>query len=186
MLVCPAIVSTELGAQEFCCCLLTSSPASLCRGQPTQVTLNSCAHFKAKMDILQLISVPAADPLRLSVVEQLKSKTSCVSMICVSLTDLPQVTRTGEQDQLGFQASYLSPSPSQAPDCLPCAPEEIVAAVLSLLKLCSGDSSASSSGCAEVFRNVTGSGRVQKCALDALSALSSSSGETTASRPPNR
>uniref|UniRef100_A0A3Q3A105 BRCA1-associated ATM activator 1 n=1 Tax=Kryptolebias marmoratus TaxID=37003 RepID=A0A3Q3A105_KRYMA len=61
--------------------------------------------------------------------------------------------------------------PSQAPDCLPCSPAEIVSAVLSVLRLCSGDSPSSSPGCAEVLRNVTGSGRVQKCALDALSAL---------------
>ncbi|XP_037830668.1 BRCA1-associated ATM activator 1 isoform X2 [Kryptolebias marmoratus] len=106
---------------------------------------------------LALLGADSSDQHRSSVMEQLRRKTSCVSMICISLTNVPQVTST-------------------APDCLPCSPAEIVSAVLSVLRLCSGDSPSSSPGCAEVLRNVTGSGRVQKCALDALSALSSSSG----------
>ncbi|XP_059183243.1 BRCA1-associated ATM activator 1 isoform X2 [Centropristis striata] len=88
--------------------------------------------------------------------EQLKSKTCCISMICVSLTNTPQIT--------------LMP-----PDVLPCPQALIVSAVLSLLKICSGVSSSSSTGCSEVCRNVISSGKVQKCALEALTALSSSS-----------
>uniref|UniRef100_A0A3P9C0M8 BRCA1-associated ATM activator 1 n=1 Tax=Maylandia zebra TaxID=106582 RepID=A0A3P9C0M8_9CICH len=63
------------------------------------------------------------------------------------------------------------------PDCLPCAPDLIVSGILSLLRICSGDSSSSSAGCSEVFRNVIGSGKVQKCALEALTAVSNSPGE---------
>uniref|UniRef100_I3J5I6 BRCA1-associated ATM activator 1 n=1 Tax=Oreochromis niloticus TaxID=8128 RepID=I3J5I6_ORENI len=60
------------------------------------------------------------------------------------------------------------------PDCLPCAPDLIVSGILSLLRICSGDSFSSSAGCSEVFRNVIGSGKVQKCALEALTAVSNS------------
>ncbi|KAM9362562.1 integrator complex assembly factor BRAT1 [Symphorus nematophorus] len=96
-----------------------------------------------------------ADEHQFSMVEQLKSKTSCISVICVSLTNTPQIT--------------LMPS-----DVVPCPPDLIITAVLSLLKICSGVSS--STGCSEVCRNVIGSGKVQKCALEALTALSSGPG----------
>ncbi len=74
----------------------------------------------------------------------------------------------------------LSLSFPQPSGILPCPPSLIVSAVLSLLRTCSGVSSSSSSsaGCSEVRRNVIGSGKVQKCALEALTALSSSPGET--------
>ncbi|XP_051242640.1 BRCA1-associated ATM activator 1 [Dicentrarchus labrax] len=100
---------------------------------------------------------------RFSVSELLKRKTSCISVICVCLTNTPQITLTPPED-------------------LPCPPAAIVTAVLSLLRICSGVSSSSSSssssstGCSGVCRNVIGSGKVQKCALEALAALSSSSG----------
>lgn len=61
---------------------------------------------------------------------------------------------------------------------LPCSSALIITAVLSLLRICSGVSSSSSTGCSEVCRNVIGSGKVQKCALEALTALSSSPGKT--------
>ncbi|CAK6971780.1 BRCA1-associated ATM activator 1 [Scomber scombrus] len=99
-----------------------------------------------------------ADEHRVLMVEQLKNKTSCVSMICVCLTNTPHIT--------------LVP-----PDVLlTCHPAFVVLAVLSLLRICSGDSSSSPTGCREVYRNVIGSGKVQKCALEALTALSSSPG----------
>uniref|UniRef100_A0A3B3HRC8 BRCA1-associated ATM activator 1 n=1 Tax=Oryzias latipes TaxID=8090 RepID=A0A3B3HRC8_ORYLA len=63
---------------------------------------------------------------------------------------------------------------SQAPDCRPCPPAVVVAAVLALLRLCRGLSPPSLNGCVAVFRNVTGSGKVQKCALEALSMLQKS------------
>uniref|UniRef100_A0A1A8IRP1 BRCA1-associated ATM activator 1 n=3 Tax=Nothobranchius kuhntae TaxID=321403 RepID=A0A1A8IRP1_NOTKU len=97
-----------------------------------------------------------ADKLRLPMMEYLKSKSSCISMICASLANTPQITLMD-------------------PDCLPCPPVLIVSAVLSLLRLCNGDGS-SSSGCAEAGRNLIVSGKVQKCALDVLSVLSNSSG----------
>ncbi|XP_040001958.1 BRCA1-associated ATM activator 1 [Xiphias gladius] len=99
----------------------------------------------------------AVEEHQFTMVEQLKSKTPCISMICVCLTNTPKVT--------------LMP-----PDLLPCPPVLIVTAVLSLLRICSGDSPSSSTGCPEVFRNVIGSGKVQKCALEALTGLSSSPG----------
>ncbi|XP_061575592.1 BRCA1-associated ATM activator 1 isoform X2 [Cololabis saira] len=94
----------------------------------------------------------AAGEHRSSMVEQLKSKTSCISIICVSVTSTPRIILLG-------------------PDCLPCPPVLIVNAVLSILRICVGDFS--KTGCFDAFRNVTNSGKVQKCALDALSALSS-------------
>ncbi|KAM4750392.1 integrator complex assembly factor BRAT1 [Anableps anableps] len=97
-----------------------------------------------------------AEELRILMTEHLKSKT-CISMICVCLTNIPQITL-------------------MASDCLPCPQRRIVSAVLSLLRLCCGDASSSSAGCVEVVRFVTGSSRVQKCALEALSALSKSPG----------
>ncbi|XP_029288235.1 integrator complex assembly factor BRAT1 isoform X3 [Cottoperca gobio] len=98
-----------------------------------------------------------ADAHQVSVVEQLKSKTPCISMICVCLTNTPQIA--------------LTPS-----GVLPCPPVLIITAVLSLLSICSGVSSSSSTGSSEVYRNVIGNGKVQKCALEALTALSSSPG----------
>ncbi|CAB1436271.1 unnamed protein product [Pleuronectes platessa] len=94
---------------------------------------------------------------RFSISEKLKIKTSCVSMICVCLTHTPPIT--------------LMPG-----DLLPCPPVSILTAVLSLLRIVSGDSSSLSSGCSEVFRNLVGSGKVQKCSLEVLTGLSSSPG----------
>nr|XP_020469966.1 BRCA1-associated ATM activator 1 isoform X2 [Monopterus albus] len=99
----------------------------------------------------------AGDEHHLSMVEQLKSKTLCIPVVCVSLTSSPQIT--------------LMPA-----DFLPCPPVTIVTAVLSLLRVCSGHVSSSCTGCTEVFRNVIGSGKVQRCALDALTAFSCSPG----------
>ncbi|KAK5865780.1 hypothetical protein PBY51_020022 [Eleginops maclovinus] len=102
-------------------------------------------------------TISTADEHQFSVMEQLKTKTSCISMICVCLTNTPQITLT-------------------PPDVLPCPPVSIVTAVLSLLRICSGVFSSSSTGCSEVCRNVIGSGKVQKCALEALTTLTSSPG----------
>ncbi|KAM7394522.1 hypothetical protein PAMP_021319 [Pampus punctatissimus] len=100
----------------------------------------------------------AADERRFLMVEQLKNKTSCISMICICLTNTPQITL-------------------MLPDVVPtCPPVFVVLAVLSLLRICSGDSS-SSTGCRDVYRNIIGSGKVQKCALEALTALSSIPGK---------
>ncbi|XP_037328308.2 BRCA1-associated ATM activator 1 [Pungitius pungitius] len=98
-----------------------------------------------------------ADGRRSSAVEQLKCKTSCISMTCVALTNAPRIA--------------LLPC-----GVLTCPPDSIVTAVLSLLRFCSGVSSSSPPGCSEVCRNVIGSGKVQKCALEALTALDSSPG----------
>ncbi|XP_072240858.1 BRCA1-associated ATM activator 1 [Leuresthes tenuis] len=139
--------------------LVHAAAAFLRRGQNDRVHLAQSARvLLLPLGIvtgLDLLSTNAsADEHRLAMVEQLKIKTSCISMICVSLTNTPQITL-------------------MAPDCRPCPPALIVTAVLSLLRLCSGDTTPSSPGCIEVVRNVTGSGKVQKCALEALSALSS-------------
>lgn len=42
--------------------------------------------------ITKYILVSAVDDHRFSLTEQLKSKTSCISMICVCLTNTPQIT----------------------------------------------------------------------------------------------
>lgn len=65
---------------------------------------------------------------------------------------------------------FLQPS-----DILSCPPDSVVSAVLSLLKICSGFSSPAASR--EVSRNVIGSSKVQKCALETLAALSDSTGK---------
>uniref|UniRef100_A0A146VV03 BRCA1-associated ATM activator 1 n=1 Tax=Fundulus heteroclitus TaxID=8078 RepID=A0A146VV03_FUNHE len=110
------------------------------------------------LDIVTGVSLVDKDStdeeLRILMTEQLQSKT-CVSMICMCLTNMPQIT-------------------VMAPDRLPCPQSLVVRAVLSLLRLCRGDCSSSSAGCVGVFRYVTGSSKVQKCAMEALSALSKS------------
>lgn len=68
--------------------------------------------------------------------------------------------------------SLFSHQPS---DILPCPPGHIVSAVLSVLKLARGMSTRAGSG--ELSRNILHCGRVQKCALEALIALSSSPGK---------
>uniref|UniRef100_A0A3Q3EGU8 BRCA1 associated ATM activator 1 n=1 Tax=Labrus bergylta TaxID=56723 RepID=A0A3Q3EGU8_9LABR len=92
--------------------------------------------------------------------DHLTNKTSCISLIC---------TFTSQSLSLFF------PQPS---GLLPCPPALIITAVLSLMRICRGVSTSSSSGCGDICRNVIGSGKVQKCALDALTFLSSSPGET--------
>uniref|UniRef100_A0A3Q3IS08 BRCA1-associated ATM activator 1 n=1 Tax=Monopterus albus TaxID=43700 RepID=A0A3Q3IS08_MONAL len=104
---------------------------------------------------------PAGDEHHLSMVEQLKSKTLCIPVVCC--------------------LSFLQPA-----DFLPCPPVTIVTAVLSLLRVCSGHVSSSCTGCTEVFRNVIGSGKVQRCALDALTAFSCSPGLSTCEKIPKR
>ncbi|XP_034450863.1 BRCA1-associated ATM activator 1 isoform X3 [Hippoglossus hippoglossus] len=104
-----------------------------------------------------LLGTDTTEEHHFSIAEQLKIKTSCISMICVCLTHTPPIT--------------LMPR-----DSLPCPPVSIITAVLSLLRIVSGDSSSLSSGCSEVFRNLVGSGKVQKCALEVLTGLSSSPG----------
>ncbi|XP_030004452.1 LOW QUALITY PROTEIN: integrator complex assembly factor BRAT1 [Sphaeramia orbicularis] len=100
----------------------------------------------------------AADQSWSQMQEQLRGKTSCISIICICLTNTAQIT--------------LMP-----PDVLPCHPGLIISEVVSLLRICSGDSSSSSSiGCTEALRNIVGSGKVQKCALEALAVLSNCSG----------
>uniref|UniRef100_A0A3P9NIV2 BRCA1 associated ATM activator 1 n=1 Tax=Poecilia reticulata TaxID=8081 RepID=A0A3P9NIV2_POERE len=94
--------------------------------------------------------------LRILITEQLKRK-SCISMICVCLSNIPQITL-------------------MASDRLPCPQRLIVTAVLLLLRLCCVDSSSSSPGCVEVVRFITGNSKVQKCALEALLVLSKSPG----------
>ncbi|KAM9792183.1 integrator complex assembly factor BRAT1 [Neosynchiropus ocellatus] len=85
----------------------------------------------------------------------LKARPSCVSVMCVCARNLPQVL-------------------SQPADVLPCPPAAIVLALVALLRICVGESA---SGDKDVFRNLVGSARVQKCALEALRRLSGAAGE---------
>ncbi|XP_014834301.1 PREDICTED: BRCA1-associated ATM activator 1 isoform X1 [Poecilia mexicana] len=103
-----------------------------------------------------MLSNPAEEELRILITEQLKRK-SCISMICLCLSNIPQITL-------------------MASDCLPCPQRLIVTAILLLLRLCCVDSSSSSAGCVEVVRFITGNSKVQKCALEALLVLSKSPG----------
>ncbi|XP_022059424.2 BRCA1-associated ATM activator 1 isoform X3 [Acanthochromis polyacanthus] len=142
--------------------LIQAAAAFLRRGRHDLVhTAQSARVLLLPLDIITGLNLlTTTDEQQFSMVEQLKNKTSCISMICVCLTNTPQITLT-------------------AADCLPCPPVLIVTAVLSLLRLCSGDfssSSSSSSSCRDVSRNIIGSSKVQKCALEALIALSGSPG----------
>uniref|UniRef100_A0A096MAF8 BRCA1-associated ATM activator 1 n=1 Tax=Poecilia formosa TaxID=48698 RepID=A0A096MAF8_POEFO len=107
------------------------------------------------LDIVTGVSL-LEEELRILITEQLKRK-SCISMICVCLSNIPQITL-------------------MASDCLPCPQRLIVTAILLLLRLCCVDSSSSSAGCVEVVRFITGNSKVQKCALEALLVLSKSPG----------
>ncbi|XP_033940824.1 BRCA1-associated ATM activator 1 isoform X2 [Pseudochaenichthys georgianus] len=141
--------------------LIHAAAAFLRRGHHDTVhTARAVRILLLPLDIMTgqtLLGTISTDEHQFSVVEQLKSKSSCISMICVCLSNTPQITLT-------------------PPDVLPCLPVSIVTAVLSLLKICSGNSPSSSTGCSEVSRNVIGSGKVQKCALEALTTLTSSPG----------
>ncbi|XP_029706235.1 integrator complex assembly factor BRAT1 isoform X2 [Takifugu rubripes] len=135
--------------------LLQAAAAFLHRGRR-----DSIYTVQAVRILLLPLSIVTGHPLlgatdHLSMVEDMKSKSSCISMICVSLTNAPQITNM----------------PS---DVLPCPPDSVVSAVLSLLKICSGFSSPTARR--EVSRNVIGSSKVQKCALETLAALSNSTG----------
>lgn len=115
----------------------------------------------------------------------MKSKSSCISMVCVSLTNAPQVTNTvrlsshgriislSERHFRSFQS--LSRFSLQPSDALSCRPDSVVAAVLSTLKICAGSSSPAARS--EVSRNIIGSSRVQRCALEALAAFVNSPGK---------
>ncbi|XP_019125310.2 integrator complex assembly factor BRAT1 isoform X2 [Larimichthys crocea] len=139
--------------------LIHAAAAFLRRGHHDTVhTARAVRILLLPLDIISgktLLGTNTTDEHRFSMVEQLKSKTSCISIICVCLTNTPQIT--------------LMPS-----DVLPCPPDLIVTAVLSLLRICSGISS--SAGCSEACRNLIGSGKVQKCALEALTTLNNSPG----------
>ncbi|XP_040892235.1 BRCA1-associated ATM activator 1 [Toxotes jaculatrix] len=142
--------------------LIHAAAAFLRRGpQDTVHTARAVRILLLPLDVITgqtlLDTNTAVEEHQFSIVEQLKTKTSCISMICVCLANSPQIT--------------LMP-----PDLLPCPPVLIVTAVLSLLRICGGDSCSSSTGCTEVFRNVIGSGKVQKSALEALTGLSSTPG----------
>ncbi|XP_058496210.1 BRCA1-associated ATM activator 1 isoform X1 [Solea solea] len=142
--------------------LIHAAAAVLHRGhQDTVHTARAVRILLLPLDIITghtLLGTNTADEEhRCSMAKQLKSKTSCISLICVCLTNAPHVT--------------LMPA-----DVLPCPPCSIVGAVVSLLSICNGCVSSSSSGHAEVFRNVIGSSKVQKCALEAVTRLSSSPG----------
>uniref|UniRef100_A0A3B3DT08 BRCA1-associated ATM activator 1 n=1 Tax=Oryzias melastigma TaxID=30732 RepID=A0A3B3DT08_ORYME len=140
--------------------LIHAAAAFLCSGHDNRIHMEQSAGILLlPVDIITSLTLLEGNftvkEHQLSMMEQLKNKTSCVSMICISLKYIPKITL-------------------MAPDCRPCPPASVVGAVLSLLRLCSGLSPPSVAGCVTVFRNVTGSGKVQKCALEALSALSSS------------
>uniref|UniRef100_A0A3P9M847 BRCA1-associated ATM activator 1 n=1 Tax=Oryzias latipes TaxID=8090 RepID=A0A3P9M847_ORYLA len=138
-----------------------AAAAFLCSGHDNQIHMaQSACILLLPMEIITGLTLLEGNSTvkehRLLMMEQLQSKISCISMICISLKHIPKITH-------------------MAPDCRPCPPAVVVAAVLALLRLCRGLSPPSLNGCVAVFRNVTGSGKVQKCALEALSALSSSS-----------
>ncbi|KAM3864646.1 integrator complex assembly factor BRAT1 [Diretmus argenteus] len=97
-----------------------------------------------------------AEQQRFPVAELLQSKTSCISTLCVCLTNTPQIT--------------LLP-----PDFLPCPPVLVVTTVLSLLSICGGHAP-SSIDSSKACRNIIGCGKIQKCGLEALTALSTCPG----------
>ncbi|KAK7929594.1 hypothetical protein WMY93_005989 [Mugilogobius chulae] len=88
--------------------------------------------------------------------EELQNKSSCTSIVCLCVTNLHQIT--------------LLPD-----DFLPCPRPVIVSTLVSLLHMCIG-SSAVSSGCAGANRFIFGNGKIQKSALEALTAINHCSG----------
>ncbi|KAM4603328.1 integrator complex assembly factor BRAT1 [Polymixia lowei] len=100
---------------------------------------------------------PAAEDQRSSVTEVLNSKASCISVLCLCLTHTPPIA-------------------VMPPDFLPCPPVLVVTAVVCLLRLCGGHAPSSSTGSSKACRNVIGCGKMQKCGLEALAALSASPG----------
>ncbi|XP_035253380.1 BRCA1-associated ATM activator 1 isoform X1 [Anguilla anguilla] len=86
-----------------------------------------------------------------SLEEQLSQKSSCVSLLCLSLSSITQLAGTGSLNlEIPMQSLTLS--------------------VLNVLKFCVG-MSVSSSPIISVFRNLIGCSKVQKCALDTLGSL---------------
>lgn len=87
--------------------------------------------------------------------EQLQNKSSFTSMMCMCVANIHHIA--------------LLP-----PDFLPCPLGLMVSTVVSLLHMSTGDSSVSP-GCAEANRYIYGNGKIQKCALEVLTALSNCS-----------
>uniref|UniRef100_A0A8C6TPZ2 BRCA1-associated ATM activator 1 n=1 Tax=Neogobius melanostomus TaxID=47308 RepID=A0A8C6TPZ2_9GOBI len=83
--------------------------------------------------------------------EELQNKSLFTSMMCLCVANIHHIA--------------LLP-----PDFLPCPLGLIVSTVVSLLHMSLGDSSASP-GCAKANRFIYGNGKIQKCALEALTAL---------------
>ncbi|XP_076003933.1 integrator complex assembly factor BRAT1 isoform X3 [Genypterus blacodes] len=141
--------------------LIHAAAAVLRRGrQDTVHTARAVGIMMLPLEVItgqNLLGTHAADQHRTSMTEQLKIKASCVSLLCVCLTNAPQIA--------------LMPQ-----DVLPCAPVSLVTALLSLLRISSGQDAPSPGHCKDVGRNVIGSGKLQKCSLDALTALCNSPG----------
>ncbi|CAL8330890.1 unnamed protein product [Lota lota] len=106
---------------------------------------------------LTLPGTQSAAEQRSSLAELMNSKTPCVSLLCVCLT----------------HATLLTCTP---PDVLPCPIGSLVTVILSLLRICSGHATLSPIGSAKAYRNLIGCGKVQRCSLEALTALAESPG----------
>lgn len=136
-------------------------------------------------------SLPPDEPPQFTLLEELRSKSSCVSILCLCLRNVPTITAMVRaeppvvtQQVKGLVSSLSHPlslsPPPQPPHLLPAPPDAVVAAVLWLLRISSGDG-VTSNGRTEVFKNIVGSSKVQKCALEALTAFSCSPGRTSCS-----
>ncbi|KAG9349815.1 hypothetical protein JZ751_026168 [Albula glossodonta] len=154
--------------------ILTLMETMLCTLKPTQaipfatgtVQLENCPQSLKKKALgvillpLELVTVSTdlqelrSDPveelgfLRSAVEEQLSQRTSCISVLCLSLSSTAELSSL----HLEIPAQSLIPS------------------VTTVLKVCLG-MSFSSSPSTSVLRNLIGCSKVQKCALDALANL---------------
>ncbi|XP_028314827.1 integrator complex assembly factor BRAT1 isoform X2 [Gouania willdenowi] len=141
--------------------LLHAAAAFLRRGLHDDVHTAQCA--RAILLPLHIVTgqlfldMDPADEDLCSMAAQLQNKSSCISIICTCLTNSPLIT-------------VLDPS------FLPCSLDVIISSILLMLRLCSGDTLSVSSGCSGAVRNVIGSSKVKKCALEALMSVSSSPG----------
>ncbi|KAM8842067.1 integrator complex assembly factor BRAT1 [Synchiropus picturatus] len=91
----------------------------------------------------------------------LEARASCVAVVCVCVRSLPQLL-------------------SQPSDVLPCRPAAVLLALVALLRICLGDSASCDR---DVFRQLVGSARVQRCGLEVLSHVRDAPGAEEALGP---
>ncbi|KAJ8284109.1 hypothetical protein COCON_G00029590 [Conger conger] len=131
---------------------LENCPQSL-KKKATGVILRPLELVTAPADLQQLHSdlVQEGGCQHTSLEEHLSQKSSCISLLCLSLSSISELAGMGSLNlEMPVQSVILS--------------------VISVLKVCVG-MPISSSPVISTFRNLIGCSKVQKCALDSLASL---------------